>query len=157
MIIRTATEGDLEQLLILGERMRQESVIPYPEINSVMVREFLKISESGGGEGYNFTCLVAEDYGLVGFMVAFCGPPVFSTEPVASHHIFYVVPERRGSFAAVRLIKGYEAWAEENGAIAVEIAVDTGLFPERTGKFYERLGYDYMGGKYRKSWQQQAQ
>lgn len=158
MIVRFAQMDDLEQLLILGERMRQESIVPYPEINSVMVREFLKISTQGSGQGYAFAALVAEEDGeLVGFMAAFCGPPIFSTEPAAHHSIFYVTPERRGSFAAKKLISAYEQWAEDQGAVAAEICVDTGLFTERTGKFYERLGYQFMGGKYRKSWQQQAQ
>lgn len=48
------------------------------------------------------------------------------------------------------LLWAYENWAKANGAHRAMIAVHTAIHPEKTGQFYERAGYVYMGGVYRK-------
>lgn len=163
MIVRPATIDDLDELLRLGEEMRQESIIEFPRINPQMVGYFLE--NKGKIPGLILEVFVADLYmsnntpsdGLVGFMVGLVGPPFFSEITVGYHNIFYVTPEHRAKMFGVRLIKAFEAWAIENGASATELCVDTGLKTDRTGRLYERMGYEYMGGKYRKSWEQQQQ
>ena len=144
MKVRKATTGDLDVLVGMGERMLEESLISYPAVERDRVAYCLVQDE--------IAFFIAESDIPSGFMVCLIASPVFSTIRFAFHHAFYVVPKKRGSKAAFLLVRAYEKWALSNNARYTEISVDTGLFPERTGRFYQKMGYTFMGGKYIKEW-----
>lgn len=123
--------------------MRAESVIGFPEIDVEAAREFLEVV----GDAY-FVALAERNGEPVGFITAQPGRYLFSKERFVTHDIFYVAPEARGSRTALLLVQAMEDWAAQLGVKKVFIAVHTGLKPDITGRFYEKLGYRYMGGNY---------
>lgn len=64
-------------------------------------------------------------------------------------HVWYVVPEHRGSKTAVVLLKRFVEWAKSRGAGEIFMGVTTNIAPERTGKLLSRLGFVPVGGNYR--------
>ena len=44
----------------------------------------------------------------------------------------------------------YEKWAKAKGAKVISLGVSTGITAERTGKFYERMGFNDVGKFYRR-------
>lgn len=56
--------------------------------------------------------------------------------------LLYVLPERRGrGYSAARLVNGYIEIATAMGASDIKIGVSTEVDNERTGRFYERMGF----------------
>jgi hypothetical protein len=74
---------------------------------------------------------------------------VFSKGSVANDYAWYVLPEYRGSRAAIKMLKMFRSWAKDNGATELYMGISTGLFAERTGQLLERVGFDHVGGNYR--------
>lgn len=146
MIVRPATLADVPAMLALGEDMRRESVVPFPEIDHEM---FGLVAAELFPRRDLFCALVAEEAGaLAGMMTGLASHYLFSPEPVAQHDVLYVRPQFRGSRAARLLIRGFIDWAREMGAARVILAVHTGITPEKTGRFYRLLGFTHMGGLY---------
>lgn len=142
--VRRVGHDDLEAIWALMERLRLEAVIPFPELDREVMTQHLEIV----GDAY-FMAL-AERPEVVGLITAQYGRFIYNSEVFVMHDIFYVIPEARGSSAALRLVKAFENWASEVGARLVFVGVHTGMKIEVTGRFYEKLGYRHMGGNYMK-------
>jgi GNAT superfamily N-acetyltransferase len=82
---------------------------------------------------------------LVGFGAFVITSHYFTDELIASDIIVYVRPERRGSSAAVKIIKKYILWAKEQKASHTTLGISSGIHPEKTKRFYERLGFKTIG------------
>lgn len=135
-------------LLILGERMRQESRTRYPALEPHKV--YASVEKTLAAPDRLLILVAEDDTGVVGFLTAFISEYAFSSERCAVHDVFFVAPERRGSSAASRLLDGFEAWAQVWGCRKTMIAVHTGVRPEIVGRFYEKKGYRHMGGVFDK-------
>ena len=61
---------------------------------------------------------------------------------------YYVLPEHRGSLAAVKLLHGFRRWARTNGAVRMYVGVSSGIDIARTDRFLKRLGFWPKGGNY---------
>lgn len=134
---------DVSTLCALGRRMREESAVPFPEVDEQVTRD----TWAALGDGY-FVALAEQDGKAVGFLTAQLSRYISSPTPFVQHDILYVAPEARGSMAFFRLVKAYEAWAKKIGVRRCCISVTTGLSTEVTGRAYEKLGYRYMGGNF---------
>ncbi len=84
------------------------------------------------------------DQVLSGFGAFIITPHYFTDDLIASDILVYVRPERRGSTAAVRIIKEYIKWAKPL-AKDVVLGISSGVHPERTKALYERLGFPTVG------------
>jgi GNAT superfamily N-acetyltransferase len=82
---------------------------------------------------------------LVGFGAFVITAHYFTDELIASDIIVYVRPERRGSSAAVKILKNYILWADQQKATHITLGISTGIHPEKTQAFYERLGFKTIG------------
>ena len=94
---------------------------------------------------------VFDDGDVIGALAATVFEHWFSSDRVAQDVGLFVRPDRRGGAAAAALIDRYIVWAHERGAVDVELGVNTGVRPERTGKLLERLGARLVGWLY--SWE----
>lgn len=93
-----------------------------------------------------YCCLVAEDGDrLIGAMVGVMGMHFFSDVMYAADLAVYVVPEKRGSSAAVRLVQAFERWAKTAGCAEIRCGVTTGLDPDLAWRFYTGLGFSWAG------------
>lgn len=92
--------------------------------------------------------LVAERAGaFVGLVVARPTESWFSRELHLHEHVFYVVPEARASRAAVQLVRALRAIAAAAG-LPLHMHVGSGANVDRMDRFFERLGFQRVGGNY---------
>lgn len=87
---------------------------------------------------------------IIGMLWGYIGRLPWSKNTLAFDAILYVTPEYRGTKAGYLLMKGWEGWAKDKGAVAVQISVASGIHEEQTGEFYEKLGFSPIGRQYRK-------
>jgi len=57
----------------------------------------------------------------------------------------YVSPEKRGGPSAARFIREYKRITKSLGVIDTKLAIGTEIHTERTGRFYETLGFKQYG------------
>jgi predicted N-acetyltransferase YhbS len=141
-MIRNATPLDVDRLVELGTLMHAESprfkgFAYQPEKVATMI-EWLMGSETG-------LVLVAEHDGeVVGGIMAMAMPHYACDLVQASDLAFFVHPEYRGGATALRLVRGYLAWAKDAGA-EPSIGLNTGVAPERTELLLAALGAEQSG------------
>lgn len=139
---------NLRDVINLALAMQQESefsAIPFDIeqlANSVMS---LVINNPNG-----FGMLVyTDEEKAVGMITGSITPYVFSRGWVASDFAWFVLPEYRGSRAAVKLLKLFKSWATEKGASELYMGVTTNVSADRTGELLQRMGFKHVGGNYR--------
>lgn len=145
--IRNATADDLDVLLTLGALMHAESIELYPPVEREHARKSLDVAIAMPN---NFLIVLAEDDGEpIGMMTAIAGPYSFSSRLRAASDLLFVIPERRGGTAAMRLVRWFKNWGDSVGADSATLSVATGVSPERTGRFFELMGFRSMQMTYR--------
>lgn len=143
MIVRNARAGDADALIALGRAMRAECLTRFPEVDGGRVRAWLAAAERAPDR---LLAAVAEEGGEpVGFVTAVVGEWSFSDERRAACDLLYVRPRSRGGVAAASLVGAFADWAVRNGARTLVMGTTTGVAPERTGRLFERLGFDPVG------------
>jgi GNAT superfamily N-acetyltransferase len=146
MKIRRLEPADLPQMLELGRMMHAESsfkAIPYSEGRVLQLGgECLK-------EPDRYCCVVAvEDERLIGGMIGLRGLHFFSEVPYAADLALYVIPEKRGSSAAIKLLATFIGWAESVGCKEVRCGVTTGINPDVADRLYTTAGFNRAGALY---------
>lgn len=147
--VREATEADISVLIAMGRALHAESP-RYARLrfNAAKVENHIRgmigstlVVRAPGG------AFVAEKGGVViGMLGAFIHAPFFTDDKIASDYTFYVVPEhRRKGRAAILLVRAFEQWAFDNGAVDIVPGVSTMIDGESTAKFYTKLGYEKYG------------
>lgn len=95
--------------------------------------------------------LLAYDEGKpVGFLWGGCHSLPWSKAKLAVDTILYVVPESRSTSVGYRLMKEWEEWATNQGAVEVQISIASGIHEEKSITFFNKLGYSHTGTQYRK-------
>lgn len=142
MRVRRATADDVPVLVELGERLRRESLTWWPPADPEFIAA---IARAAPKEVIGW---IAETQRPVGMLVAHAAHMIHSPAPIARSALFYVEPEHRGSRAALLLVRAFQIWARKTGARKAIIDASCGISEERTGRFYERMGFTYMGRLY---------
>lgn len=95
-------------------------------------------------------CLLQAEAGdeVVGMLMGVAAPHFHAPELGASLLSWYVLPEHRGSLAAVKLLHGFRRWAQNLGAVRLYIGVTSGIDIARTDRLLRRLGFRQTGGNY---------
>lgn len=135
--VREATEADLPQLLVWGERFHAGSNWAHTPFSRDNVCSTLKrlLSEDDAA-------ILCHDHGMIG---GFVSPLWFSDRHVLAQELFWFA-ERDGG----QLLKAFEAWAVSKGASYLMM---TGLKDE-TGRIqavYARKGFEVAEYNYRKA------
>jgi GNAT superfamily N-acetyltransferase len=146
-VIRDATEGDLENLLYLGAKMHEESLVYYPPIERESVERYLEAVVSMPEV---FLISFAFKDSPIGMITASAGPHAFSSVLRSGCELLYVLPEHRGGRTAMKLVERFKEWSDDLGAVYSTMGVSTGLDPERTGRFFEFMGFEPMERTYRR-------
>ncbi len=147
MQIRRVTTEDIDEVLELGVLMHAESAYRFLPFDRDKVRRLLL----SYAETPETRCmLAAEENGrIVGVFVGYLTDYFFCGEKLAMDVVLYVGRKYRGSSAARRLLRAFCDWARARGACEVCLGVSTDVNAERTGKFYERMGFVRVGGIYK--------
>lgn len=96
-------------------------------------------------ENDDWLCLVAwEDGRAIGFVAVGAVPMLFSREKTVDDLALFVLPERRGTTAALRLLRSMEPWAKSR-AREIRMGVTTGTNHDQAVRFFQRFGYKQTG------------
>ena len=146
MIIRKAEMTDVENMLDMGEAMHRESVYSFMMFSWDKSRALIQwiIEHSRLGETF---AAVAEKRGagLVGMMGAYQSEHWFSHDPICSDYLLYVMPEHRGSFAALGLLMAYQEWALKTSAKLITAGVSASVDAGPIIDFYKSRGFKDFG------------
>ena len=137
----------LLNILQLGKRMHEESSyasLPFDAEKAAGAIMQLVVDNDSG-----FGVIAYDEDTPVGLIAGGIGSRWFSPSLYAYDHVWYVVPEYRGSRTAIRMLKMFESWAKDQGAEELWMGVTTNIDPERTGSLFTRLGYEHVGGNYK--------
>lgn len=95
-------------------------------------------------------CLLQAEAGgeVVGMLMGVAAPHFHAPELGASLLSWYVLPEQRGSLAAVKLLHGFCRWARDRGAVRLYVGVTSAIDIARTDRLLRRLGFRPTGGNY---------
>lgn len=142
-------EADIPAVVAMGRAMHAESP-RYARLSfsaekvEALLRRMIGgtlVTEPPGG------AFVAERKGvLVGMIGGYLTEPFFSEDKIASDYALYITPaERRKGGIAAGLIRAFERWAIDSGAVDIMPGVSTMIDAEATTKLYRKLGYEPYG------------
>ena len=83
---------------------------------------------------------------LVGSVIGLTFVPPYSNRVVAGDYIWYVKPEYRGGMTGVRLMRMYEQWALDVGAVQILTGATSGVSTDLASALIRRLGFKSIGG-----------
>lgn len=147
MTVRRATPADLPDLLWLLRTFRQESSYYTPPLSGPKVQVALQ-ALIDGQEGGDTLLLVSEDAGrITGGVAAERTEDLWTDSKVVVEYFLYVLPEKRGSFDAGKLILLFKSWAESEPA-SIRAQATSGIDNEDAFAMYERLGWPVRGRVY---------
>jgi GNAT superfamily N-acetyltransferase len=145
MNVRALKIQDLDACIRIGALMHAESVYRVHPFSEDRLR-FLAY-QCLTREDYQ--CFVAERNGeIIGLMVGITGLNFFADTRYSADLALYVVPEHRGSTAAVRLVIEFCKWSEAIGCSDIRCGVTTGINDEVGAKLYKRFGFKDGGALY---------
>lgn len=141
-MIRAMRKDDLPELVRLGKLLHETSTYWCFQYDEQKVAEFLSgLVASGTG-----VVFVAERDGKV--IGGFAGGIVewwFSRDRLAFDLSLFVHPKHRHGLIAMKLIKAFEAWAKDKGAIEVRLGITTNIGVAGTARLYKSMGFENAG------------
>lgn len=134
--IRTATEDDVFNLLILGKEFSREAPKSHKWNKDKTEQFFLSSFLNPNMEIF----VIDVDGEIEGALVGLLSELWLSHTVQATELAWFVSKEYRGKPASIRLMKAFEKWAKESGATQVGMGDIEGV--SSLEKVYNRLGYE---------------
>jgi len=145
MLVREFDSPDLHRCVEIGAMMHAESVYRIHPFSTERLEFLARLCLTN----VDYVCLVAEHKSqIVGLMVGLAADNFFADSRYAADLALYVVPEHRGSTAAVRLVMAFMDWAKTRECQEIRCGITTGINDEVGAKIYKRFGFDYGGSLY---------
>jgi GNAT superfamily N-acetyltransferase len=138
LIVEELTLSRLEEFLNIVTKMVTEAEFSYAKLEKHKILQLYKNPNA-------IAFLAIDNDKIVGFMAAMLHEYFFSSRKRVSDLGLYVLPEYRGSRAALKLVKSLETWAKQTGADDLHLGQTTAVDIDKTRQFYERLGYKTVG------------
>lgn len=144
--VRAATHLDLASIIALGKRMHAEApALKHAPFDEGKVQFALSHALTSG-------CILVHETAeeIDGYFIGIVVERWFSRAKMACDLALYVRPDRRGGLIAWRLLDGYLFWCKTHGLPArdVQVSISTGAAVDATGRLFERLGFEPIGGNY---------
>lgn len=151
MRLRMIESADRDVVLGLAQRFHAEAVqsaLAFEEdIAGAYFDEVIRGIERGTSCGFH----AESRSGLpAGFFVGELARYPFSRRLIAQDKLFYVVPEFRGSSAAVKLLRVFDRWARKRGACQLYISERAAINSRSFARLMNHVGFDLIGGNYGK-------
>lgn len=137
--------NDVDTMITIGRRLLTESRfrdLPYDEVR---LRQSL---EHGLHHGSPALFIAERNNQIIGMAIVVVSEYFFSSVKAATIQLIYVVPEARGSMAAIRLLKAIRRIAADAGAHDMHLNVITAITPAKTDRFLRKMGFKQTGGNY---------
>lgn len=149
MNIRPATLADVETVVHLGRKMHSLGRFKELEYDFAKCRTVVRHCVENSGS--YFFCIAETDAGeIIGLHMGMLQEYFFSSQQLAQSISFFVVPEYRGSSAAVKMVYAFKKWAEKREA--AEVVFGTGISEGAplavVDNFMKRMGFTLTGGNY---------
>lgn len=142
MFARLAIEADLEAYLDLTWQAVNESVRGKVGYSAEKVRQtFQRYLDKA--DPTIFVC--EERRELIGFLNAGIYEYDFANGLFTAQQVIFVRPDKRGTRAAVTLVKMFTEWSDRLGALENTGGNDNGLFSESTARLLEHHGFERVG------------
>ena len=147
MRIRQIIYEDVDEVIEMGIRMHDESNYAFLPFDREKVRELIMTYVND----FETQCgLVAEEGNfLLGMFGGFLTDYYFCNEKLACDMVLFIDKKYRGSSAARRLIRAFRDWAIMRGAREICLGISSNVNTDRTGRFYESLGFTRVGAIYK--------
>lgn len=147
MKVRPATETDIQPCLRLAEQFWHESIY---KMVSFDADKSVAYGRNVIENPWSLFWVAEDGGGVIGFVIAHLENPAFSNDIMAVHDFLFVNKDDRGHMAGIQLMRVYDHWAKENGAvIATFVPSGMGLDP-RWESFANHLGFEKTGLYFRK-------
>ena len=140
------SEADIEARVALARRAWEEMDEPDLPFDEDIVRQ--GIGKRVGAPERHCLLQAELDGKVAGMLMGVIAHHYHSPAIGASVLSWYVLPERRGSTAAIKLLYGFRRWARERGAVRLYVQVSSGIDVSRTDRLLVRLGFRLRGGNY---------
>ena len=147
MKIRLAETSDLEAVFAICQRFHEESRFSRYPLNPDKVRTTIMDALSVP----KASCILLAQHdsqGVVGMLAGFVVTPRFTDVLVAQDHGFYVLPEHRGSSAALKLMIAFRRWAENRQAVEMSINQNVDIDQTRFNRFMRHLNFQCCGSNF---------
>lgn len=144
MELCTIFESDIEELLQLCAALYEESP-NYKDCKYEPVVARTWFYNAINTPDSFFCRKVVKDGKIIATMVGFIVNMTFSLMKSGGEVGVFVLPEHRGSRAAVLLIRDYENWLIGHNCRRNILSITAGINDERAASFYKKLGYRHFG------------
>ena len=142
--IREATEEDVFDILILAKEFSKEAPKSH-KWNKDKTEQFILSAM----QNTNMTILVIDADGEIeGALVGLISELYMSHTVQATELAWFVSKDYRGKPASIRLVKTFEKWAKDKGAMQIGMGDISGI--SNLEKLYTRLGYKIAESVYLK-------
>lgn len=145
--VRLAAPDDVGTVLSLGEQMFAESRFAcYPmSLDKTHTAIHALISNPAAA-----CVLLAEHahHGAVGMLAGYVSDYFFADVRVAQDKWFYVLPQHRGSPAALKLMIAFRRWAENRQARELCINMSVDIEPARFDRFMKHMSFRSCGSNF---------
>jgi GNAT superfamily N-acetyltransferase len=147
-LIRPLAPAEYPLMVPMGQRFHAEMQLPGAFIPEVFLKNWQAYTASG------FTAVVLSLWKgpvLAGGFGAMLCPDLLDGRLTATEFFWFMDPEHRFGMGAIRLIRAFEAWAAEHGAVEARIAHLARHNAEQLQRIYTKLGYAPLDVSYVKA------
>jgi GNAT superfamily N-acetyltransferase len=141
MFVRLALANEVDEIICMSTANAQETLsgeFVDPDYVRHTFKQYLDHATS--------TFFVVEDQRkVIAFLQAYMFGYDYRAGLYTVQKVLYVKPEKRGSRAAVLLMKELVRWSKRLGADRIEGGNDNGFKSERTAKFLGHFGFENVG------------
>jgi len=146
--IRPLEFNDSQQIIELGRIIHKESYYNFLPYEEMKIQELIMVTLKNPQSN---VCFVAEqDNKIIGALCGFVVPYTMNFNLFAQDLGLWVLPKKRGTFAAKKLLNVFEIWANNLGCEEIMLSITSNINSDRTAQFYEKLGYTNLGAICRK-------
>tara|TARA_R100000935_G_scaffold14567_2_gene29201 strand:+ start:142 stop:633 length:492 start_codon:yes stop_codon:yes gene_type:complete len=135
-----------DAFVFLGRKAHAESSFSRLTFDSA---KLLRVAEENAKADNRVIVLAWDNDEPVGVFVGNVASYYFGPDLVATDTIWYVVPEKRGTYIGIKLLSLFEDWARSKGAADIRIGQSSTIKPEVFESLLEKRGYKFIGANYR--------
>lgn len=147
MKIRFVTPQDIPTILDLGELMVAESRFGHYGLNRAKTDKALANMIQRPAD--SLILLAERDDGTaVGMLAGYTVEFFFCDAHVAQDRFYFVKPEARGSFAALKLLLAFRRWAEQRKVRELNINMNVAVEMPRSSRMMTKLGFRCCGSNF---------
>lgn len=147
MKIRFAQQGEVETVLEISRALFMESRFNRYTFNREKTAAAIEMMIRNPGS----SCILLAERSsgeIVGMLAGYATEYFFCEGVVVQDRWFYVLPEFRGSSAAVKLLFAFRQWAEQRKADELCINMSVGIDMDRFNKLMTHMGFRCCGSNF---------